>query len=71
MVPVVSIIVPLTLGIALAPNIPATTAEVVTGSNTEAGTGTGVASAGISNLSREELIKSMEEMKLQVLELER
>ena len=67
MIPVVSTIVPSTLGVALAPTIPAVTAKVVIGTTT---TGIeGVAQGNISNLSTEELIKSMEDLKLQVSQL--
>ena len=62
---VVSTAVPSTLTTALAPNVPmaiAATIEAI---------GTGTSQAGTSNQSTEELIKSMEEMKLQVTELQK
>lgn len=58
-IPIVSIVIPSTLGATLAPSIPIVTAEVVTGT----GQGSNV------NLSIEKLIKAMEEMRLQVSEL--
>lgn len=61
---IVSKIVPSTLGIVLAPNIPSATIKVVTGTKT---TGTTLGSS--ANLSTEALIKAMEDMKLQVSEL--
>lgn len=64
-IPVVSTTVPSTLATALAPNVPLAIAEVVTV------IGTGMAPAGTSSLSIDELIKSMEEMKLQVSELQK
>ena len=68
-IPVLSTIVPSTLGIALAPNAPLVTPKVVTGTTTVATTG--IAQESTSNLSTEELIRSMEEMKLQVSELQK
>lgn len=69
MIPVVSTLVPSTLGATLAPNIPTVTAEVVTSTTT---TGkTRVAHDSTVNLSTEELIKSMEDMKLQVSKLKK
>jgi len=57
---VVSIAVPSTMATALAPNVPLTTTKTI-----EAiGTGTSTAQVGTSGQSTEELIKSMEEMKL-------
>lgn len=67
MIPVVLTTVPSTLGAALASNIPAVTAEAVIGTTTT-GT-TGVARSSTANLSTEELIKLMEDMKLQVSKL--
>ena len=49
----------------LAPNVPLATAEVIIA------TSTGMAPTGTSGLSTDELIKSMEEMKLQVSELQK
>lgn len=60
-IPIVSTIVPSTLGTALAPNVPAATVEVVTGTSM-AGTTLGSS----ANLSTKELIKAMEDMRLQV-----
>ena len=65
LIPIVSTAVPSTLGAALAPNILAVIVEVVA---TTTGT-TGVAQGSIANLSTEELIKSMEDIKIQVSEL--
>lgn len=67
MIPVVSTAVPSTLRKILAPNIPVATAEVVTGTATT-GT-TGITQGNSANLSTEELIKLMEDMKLQVSEI--
>jgi len=64
-IPVISTVVPSTLAIALVPNVPMATAKAVTGA------GTGRAPARTSYLSTEELIKSMEEIKLQVSELQK
>ena len=64
-IPMVSTAIPSTLATALAPNVPLVTAEVIIG------TSTGTEPAGTSGLSTEELIKSMEEMKLQVSELQK
>ena len=66
-IPVVSTAVPSTLGAALAQNVLAVTVEAITDTAT-IGT-TGVAQGSTTNLSTEELIKSMEDLKLQVLEL--
>ena len=52
------------------PNIPSSTAEVITGTTTT-GQPTELSQVNTSNLSTEELIKSMEELKLQVTELQR
>lgn len=52
------------------PNIPACIAEVTTGTTTT-GQPTELSQGNTSNLSTEELIKSMEELKLQVTELQR
>jgi len=60
-IPVVSTAVPSTLGTTLAPNLPTTTIEVATGTTT-----TGTTQDSTANLSTEELIKSMKDMKLQV-----
>jgi len=60
-IPVVSTTVPSTLGKTLAPNVPVVIAEAVVGT-----IATGIAQVGISGLSPDELIKSMEELKLQV-----
>ena len=62
-IPTVSTIVPSTLETTLAPNVPLVTVEVITG------TSTGTTQARTSGLIIEELIKLMEEMKLQVSEL--
>ena len=63
-IPIVSIAVPSTLRTTLAPNIPVAKTEVVTGTATAR---TGQSSS--ANLSTKELIKSMEDMKLQVSKL--
>jgi len=63
-IPIASTTVPSTHGIALAPNIPTATGEVVIGT-VAAGTTPGSS----TNLSTEELIKAMEDMRLQVSEL--
>lgn len=57
-IPIVSTTIPSTLATTLAPNVPAATIEVVTGTST---TTTGRS----TNMSTEELIKAMEEMRLQ------
>ena len=51
-------------------NIPASTTKVITGTTTT-GQPTELSQVNTSNLSTEELIKSMEELKLQVTELQR
>lgn len=61
----VSIAVPSTLATTLAPNVPFATTETITGAVT------GTSQVGTSSQSTEELIKSMEEMKLQVSELQK
>jgi len=58
---VVSITVPLTLGMTLAPNIPVVIVEAIAGTIIR-----GTTQEGTSSLSIEELIKSVEELKLQV-----
>jgi len=68
-IPVVSTTVPSTLGTTSTPNILAVTIEVVTGTETVAIAGTTQEST--TNLSTEELIKLMEDMKLQVSELKK
>lgn len=62
--PIASTTVPSTLGIALAPNIVAATTKVITGTTT-----TRTSQGSSANLSTEELIKAMEDMRLQVSEL--
>ena len=66
-IPVVSTTVPSTLGAPLAPNIPAVTAEAVTG--TVKTTTTRTTQGSSANLRTEELIKAMEDLKLQVSKL--
>lgn len=72
---VISTVVPSTLAIVLAPNDPLATAETIgvtcTGTGTCIGIGTGTTQIGTSSQSTEELIRSMEEMKLQVSELQK
>jgi len=65
-IPVVSTAVPSTLGTTLAPNVPVITAEAVTATTT-----TGTAQVGSTGLSPDELVKSMEEFKLQVTKLQK
>lgn len=65
LVPMVSTSVPSTLAVALAPIDPLTTAKTIEM------TSTGTSQVGTSNQSTEDLIKSMEEMKLQVFELKK
>lgn len=64
---VVSTVVPSTLGVALAPNITTVTAEAITGTTTIGVVG--VTQGNMANLSTEELIKSIEDLKRQVSEL--
>ena len=52
------------------PNVPASVVEVITGTSTT-GQPTELSQVNTSNLSTEELIKSMEELKLQVTELQK
>lgn len=68
-VPVVSTTVRSTLATALAPNVPLATTENGIGAVT--GISIGTSQVGTSSQSTEELIKSMEEMKLQVSELQK
>ena len=70
MIPVVSTTVPSTFATALAPSVPLVTGETITGTSTRT-TQIGTTEAKTSGLSRKELIKSMEEMKLQVFELQK
>jgi len=63
-IPIVTTAVPSIVGSALAPNVPLATTEVITGT-----TSVGAAPCNNIGMSTEELIKSMEELKLQVLEL--
>jgi len=65
-IPVVSTAVLSTLRIAPTPSVPVVTAETITGTTTG-----GIAQVWVSGLSLEELIKSMEELKLQVSELQK
>jgi len=67
----VSTAVPSTLGPSLAPNVPVVTTEVITGTTIAGTTTVGTTQAGTSGQSTEELIKSMEELKLQVSELQK
>lgn len=60
-IPIVSTAVPSTLGTVLTPNIPTVTTEVVTGTATARTT-----PGSSANLSTKELIKAMEDMRLQV-----
>jgi len=53
--------VPSTLGTAVAPNVPAATAEAITGTST-----IGTATGSSTNMNTEELTKAMEEMRLHV-----
>jgi len=62
--PTVTTVVPSTTGLALAPNVPVATTQVITGT-TLAGAAPGIS----TSMTTEELIKAMEEMKLQVSEL--
>ena len=66
-VPMVSIAVPSTLATALAPNVPLATTKAIA----VTGTGIGTTQVGTSSQSIEELMKSMEKMKLQVLNCKR
>ena len=63
-IPTITIAVPSTIASASAPNVPAPTAEVMTGTETAA-----PAPGSSTNMSTEELIKAMEELRLQVSEL--
>lgn len=63
-IPIVTTIVPSTIGSALAPNVPAITTQVIIGKSS-----TRAAPSSSTNMSIEELIKAMEELKLQVSQL--
>jgi len=63
-IPIISTTVPSTLGTTLSPNVPAATAKAITGTST-----TRTTSGSSTNMSTEELIKAMEELKLQVTKL--
>ena len=63
-IPAVTTTTPSTIGSTLAQNVLAITIEVITGTET-----TATAPGNSTNMSTKELIKAMEELKLQVLEL--
>lgn len=63
-IPIFSTVVPSTLGTSVATNVPAVTTEVITGTSTA-----GTTPSSSINMSTEELIKAMEELRLQVTEL--
>ena len=62
-IPTVTTAVPSTIGSALAPNVPVTTTEAIIGTSSAR-----TAPGSNTNMRTEELIKAMEELRLQVLE---